>query len=100
MREAHASDEWPMGNHVVVPQPTSMMDRARVAMQFVTATGLLLEVFLDGLNDHFMHAFSVHPQRFFVIDDSGKLSFKATPHEGEYALEDLDRILGSACGTP
>lgn len=93
MREAHASDEWPMGNHVNTLQATSLEERAVTARQFVEATGLTVPVFLDGIADPFMHAFSAHPQRFFIINGDGTLIFKAVPSEGEYEFIDVEHCL-------
>lgn len=98
LREAHASDEWPLGNHVCVQQAKCTEDRARAARDFVAATGLELQVFLDGEGDPFMTLLSAHPQRYFVIDSAGVLHLKATPFEGEYDLSDVDRTLERLCG--
>jgi len=94
IREAHASDEWPMGRHVIVPQPKSMEERIKCAQDFVRATCLKgIDVFIDDISDSFMLNFSAHPQRFFIIDSAGMLKFKATPMEGEYSLADVEEIL-------
>lgn len=99
LSEAHAADEWPMGRHVVVLQHKDIEQRARAAREFVSSTGLMFDdIFLDNMNDAFMHAFSAHPQRFFVIDAGGLLRFKAAPFEGEYTLADVDQALEQVCG--
>ncbi len=54
LREAHASDEWPMGNHVQVARAKSLEDRAAVARKFAEETGLTLPVYLDCFSDQFM----------------------------------------------
>jgi hypothetical protein len=33
--EAHAQDEWPMGDHVLINQPKLLVDRREIARQFV-----------------------------------------------------------------
>lgn len=98
MREAHAMDEWPMGNHVQVSQATTLSERAETARSFVAASGLEVDsVVVDGLDDGFMRLLSAHPQRFFVIDGKGVLRLKATPFEGEYNIEDVDSVLKEVC---
>jgi len=98
LREAHAINEWPMGHHVQVTQATTLVERAETAKRFITATGLSLDsVFVDAVEDKFMHMLSAHPQRFFVIDATGILRLKAAPFEGGYSLDDVDRCLSEVC---
>lgn len=98
LREAHALDEWPMGNHVQVTQAKTLAERAETARRFVAATCLEVDaVFIDGMEDIFTHRFSAHPQRFYVVDDCGVLRLIATPCEGCYSLADVDRALEDVC---
>lgn len=98
LREAHAVDEWPMGNHVQISQAKTLSQRAETARCFVAKAGLEVDaVFVDGLEDGFMHLMSAHPQRFFVVDAQGVLRLKAMPFEGEYSLEDVDCCLSELC---
>jgi len=98
LREAHAMDEWPMGNHVTICQPTTLGERADAAKRFRSSTGLAVDdIYVDGIEDGFMNLFSAHPQRFFVIDGSGTLRLKATPFEGEYSLDHVDACLSDIC---
>lgn len=101
LREAHAMDEWPMGCHVQVSQATTLDDRAESARHFKASTRLQVDaVFIDGLEDGFMHLMSAHPQRFFVVDSTGVLRLKAMPFEGGYSLEDVDRCLSELHALP
>lgn len=93
-------DQWPMGNHVEVLQATTLKERAETARRFIAATGIEVDaVFLDAIDDKFMHLFSAHPQRFFVIDADGVLRLKARPFEGGYSLDDVDRCLSEICAS-
>lgn len=98
LREAHATDEWPMGNHVQVKQARCFQERALAASQFVTATNLTVtSIFVDNEEDKFMHLLSAHPQRFFVIDCQGVLRLKAAPVEGGYDISEVGETLEQLC---
>ena len=49
MGQAHAADEWPLGDHVTVQQPTSLGARLENARGFVKATGFPLPLLVDGM---------------------------------------------------
>lgn len=93
-------DQWPVGNHVQVLQATTLSERADTARRFIEATALKVDsVFVDTIEDKFMHLLSAHPQRFFVIDADGVLRLKATPFEGGYSLDDVDACLSEICAS-
>lgn len=92
-------DQWPMGNHVQLSQAKSLSERAETARRFVETTGLEVDsVFVDTVEDDFMHLLSAHPQRFFVVDATGTLHLKASPFEGAYSLDDVHHSLAKVCG--
>jgi hypothetical protein len=80
--EAHASNEWPLGDHVAVTQPTTLEARLENARGFVRATGFPLPLLVDGMEDTFRDAFAAHPERFFVLSAEGTLLLKGQPLEG------------------
>jgi hypothetical protein len=87
-----------MGKHVQVLQAKTVAERANTARQFVAATGLEVDsVFVDTVDDKFMHTMSAHPQWYYVVDASGVLRLKATPCEGGYDIDDVDRCLAQIC---
>ena len=104
LAEAHAADEWPLGSHVQVVQHQSLRERADTARRFVEATRwdlAAIPVYLDGLENKFMHGFAAHPERFFVFDraegvqaaSSTRLLFSAPGRHGGYRLDDLEDFL-------
>lgn len=98
LSEAHASDEFPLGKHVVIRQHTSLAERADAAKRFVQATGWRLPVYLDGMQNMVSTTLAAHPERFYVFEASStgsKLLFCAPSREGGYRLEDLETFLST-----
>ena len=98
IREAHASDEWPLGVHSYLAQPTRLAERLNAASRFVAATGLAVPVLVDSLSDGFMKRYRAHPMRFFVFHD-GACVWAAQPipdypkFQAGYLLDDCRPVL-------
>jgi len=88
LREAHAQDIWPLGQHVTVQSHKKIDDRISVAREFISANSWRLPTVVDTIEDCFMRTYWAHPERFFAIFD-GKLSFKAQPRNAFYPVSDL-----------
>jgi len=88
--EAHAKDQWPLGNFVVVEQHKTLQDRITMAKKYIKETGWQLEMIVDNMQNQFQWLFWVHPERFYIID-AGKLEYKARPtDQGYYVLQEVD----------
>ncbi|CAG8661457.1 6336_t:CDS:2, partial [Paraglomus occultum] len=69
IREAHASDVWPIGNVVSVKEHRTLDERLAAAREMVKATRLEIPVFADTMDDVFLGLYKPWPFRFFVIVD-------------------------------
>ena len=95
LAEAHAADEWPMGDHVVLDQPKVIEERLGNARAFMEGAALAppLAVFVDSMSNDFLRLFSAHPERYFVIVDR-RLAWKSQPSGlGGYNLDELAQFL-------
>ncbi|KAI9032477.1 hypothetical protein DFJ74DRAFT_764160 [Hyaloraphidium curvatum] len=96
IREAHASDEWPIrsarfardGKPVEVRAHVSLNDRARAAAGFRDAFGFRVPILLDGMDDAFDAAYAPWPIRFFVLQD-GRAEFVSEPVGAEIDVATL-----------
>jgi hypothetical protein len=85
IREAHASDEWPLGDVESHLQPTNEADRLALARRFrdeyVSKSHQVssIPVYVDSMDNKFETAYSVWPERFFIIED-GKFAHIADPY--------------------
>ncbi|CAI2166461.1 1520_t:CDS:2 [Funneliformis geosporum] len=88
IREAHASDVWPIGNIVDVKEHRTLADRLAAAQEMVRETQLEIPVLADTLNDTFLRLYASWPFRFFVIVD-GILKLVGMIKEARYDTTDL-----------
>lgn len=88
--EAHAIDEWPVGDPLKVTQPKTIAERCGVARAFVGEYKLKLPMVVDQMDNNFSNTFAGWPVRFYVVQRENshsewKLSFKAQPdHKNTY----------------
>jgi len=66
--EAHASDQWPLGNHSKYPQHKTIEDRINVALQFQQDFQYRAELYVDTIENTFNNLYSVWPERGFVVE--------------------------------
>ena len=85
--EAHAADEWPVGNKVsFCEQPKTLDERVKLANQFVRQHGLRAPLLVDTMNNCFQKSFSAWPFRFYAVTrtqsslhSQWRVTFKAQP---------------------
>jgi hypothetical protein len=88
IREAHASDVWPIGDVVSVKEHRTLSDRLAAANVMVKETKLEIPVLADTMDDTFLKLYAPWPFRFFVIVD-GIMILVGMPKEGYYDTIDL-----------
>ncbi|CAG8654611.1 15959_t:CDS:2 [Dentiscutata heterogama] len=92
IKEAHASDVWPIGNIVEVKEHRTLSDRLAAAREMVKKTQLEIPVLADTMDDTFLKLYSPWPFRFFVVVD-GILRLVGMPKEARYDTTDLVECL-------
>lgn len=99
--EAHAIDEWPVGDPLKVTQPKTIAERCGVARAFVGEYKLKFPMVVDQINNNFSDKFAGWPVRFYVVQRTDeekqgqwKLVFKAQPdHKNTY--DSVPKLLDS-----
>jgi len=87
--EAHAQDQWPLGQHVCVLQHKDVDERRHIAGAFCETVDYKIHMVVDDISNNFMNAYWGHPERFYIINE-GKLALKAQPtDDGWYIYEDI-----------
>ncbi|CAG8719959.1 5122_t:CDS:2 [Dentiscutata heterogama] len=94
IREAHASDVWPIGNIVDVKEHRTLSDRLTAAREMVKKTHLEIPVLADTMDNNFLKLYSPWPFRFFVVVD-GILKLVGMPKEARYDTTDLVECLNN-----
>lgn len=92
--EAHASDEWPIGNAVSVAQHTSLKQRlhAARALQHTLQPHTAIRILVDTIEDTFNKTYSSWPTRAWIIKH-GVVRHKSDPGNGNGSkinIEDLE----------
>jgi len=66
--EAHASDVWPLGNQVCVPQHNTIEDRIKVAKeQLIEKRDCKVPILVDSMDNQFDNKYHGWPERFYII---------------------------------
>jgi len=68
--EAHACDEWPLGNFECVKKPKTQEERIAAAQYFVDKYGLKIPVLVDNMDNAFDNVFAAWPERWFLLHKS------------------------------
>jgi len=106
--EAHASDEWPIGDWLhptacPLKQPVSLAERREAARVFVRELEWPFEVFVDSMSDGFEDAFAAWPLRFYLVTTDGKtLAHIAHPRPNSYgySVSDLSAAIEATLAAP
>src|SRR5262244_4203579 len=61
---------------VVVKQPKTKSERVKVANHCCTALQMSMPVLVDEIDDRVGHAYSGMPDRLYVIDRDGRVTYK------------------------
>jgi len=78
IREAHAVDEWPLGDHVVVKQHKEIQERIDIAKEMIDKLGYKIPLVVDSIENEFAEKYSIWPERFYVINEN-KVKFSSVP---------------------
>lgn len=86
--EAHAQNEWPVGDPLLILQPVSNAERLGIARQFARDYQLPpnLPVLVDTIDNLFCVQYSAWPIRFFVLEHGGDSQFGIVPPEPSVAF--------------
>lgn len=102
--EAHATDEWPIGNlpaGTELKQHTSLEGRIAAAKMFQATQKLhsAMKLFIDPMDNSFNQTYQSWPTRAWVISaNERKIVYKSMPGDGSGSrqcvnLEELSRVL-------
>lgn len=99
--EAHARDQWPMGETIsCVDQPTTLEQRLVNAQQCQRDCQFEVPMLVDNMDNQFHLTYGSWPFRFYVIHHN-QLVFKAQPDENtfEYDINQLDNWINNFYST-
>jgi len=93
--EAHASDVWPLGKHVSIPDHKTLKDRQNAAALMRDTFQCPLPILIDSMSNLFDNGYAVWPERYFIIHNY-KMKLIAVPNkETGYDRKELSYLLGT-----
>lgn len=90
--EAHAQDEWKLGNRVNINQHKTLEERIQAAKSFVQDTNFKIPMVVDSMENLFDKEYAVWPDRYFIVHN-GKMTFIPSPGNYGYDRGDLEFTL-------
>jgi hypothetical protein len=97
IKEAHPEDEWQSENNVkqdvVYPQPQTFEARMELAKDFVDRMGVETETLVDDIRNTAMACYAAWPERIYVIDKSGHITYKGGVGPFYFKPEALKEVL-------
>jgi type I thyroxine 5'-deiodinase len=102
IKEAHPEDEWQMDANekesVCYPQPRTLSQRLAIANDFVRRFDYRVPLFVDRMDDGANALYAGWPERFYVIDENGRIAYKGKPGPFGYRPEEVERWLTARFG--
>ena len=81
VREAHPTDGWRMESNdrvgIAFAQPRGLGERTTLAHQCSARLEINMPLVVDAMDDHVGHAYSGMPDRLYVIDRDGVITYKS-----------------------
>lgn len=82
--EAHAKNEWKLGDLVNINQHETLEDRIAAAKAFVNDMQYQIPVVVDSMSNAFDKVYAVWPDRFFIIENG---TMQLVPSPGTYGYD-------------
>jgi type I thyroxine 5'-deiodinase len=97
IREAHPEDEWQMTSNekenVCYAQPKTLAQRLAIANDFVKRFHYDVPLVVDPIENPANAAYAGWPERFYIIEESGKIVYKGKPGPFGYHPEEVESWL-------
>lgn len=91
IQEAHPEDGWQVPHNldddVVFYQPKSIQERAEIAQTCMLKLDLTMPTLLDDMDNSTDTAYAALPERLYVIDRLGKVTFQCGPGPWGFDIE-------------
>ena len=99
VREAHPLDEWQMDSNVredvCYPQPHSLKDRLAIANDFTRRFHYPIPLLVDTMADTGNRLYAAWPERLYVIEPGGRISYRGGLGPFDYKPEEVRRLLAA-----
>jgi hypothetical protein len=97
VREAHPDDGWQVQANIkdklVYNDPTTIEERRKVARDFARQFKVSLPILIDTLDDKLEGIFAAWPDRIYVLDRDGKVTYKGKPGPFGFKVNEAEEAL-------
>lgn len=97
IKEAHPEDEWQMDANedegVCYPQPRTLAQRVAIANDFVKRFRYEAPIAVDDMDNRADQLYAGWPERFYIIDEDGRIVFKGKPGPFGFHPEEVESWL-------
>ncbi|MCA1582162.1 MAG: hypothetical protein LC796_12395 [Acidobacteria bacterium] len=97
IREAHPEDEWQMTSNekenVCYAQPKTLAQRLAIANDFVKRFHYDVPLAVDPIENPANAAYAGWPERFYIVEESGRIVYKGKPGPFGYHPEEVESWL-------
>jgi type I thyroxine 5'-deiodinase len=97
IKEAHPEDEWQMESNekenVCYPQPKTTQQRVAIANDFVRRFEYPMPMLIDPIENPANDLYAGWPERFYIIDEQGKIVYKGEPGPFGFHPEEVEAWL-------
>ena len=97
IKEAHPEDEWQMDSNekenVCYPQPKTLADRLAIANDFVKRFDYDVPIAVDDMGNDANETYAGWPERFYIIEESGKIVYKGEPGPFGFKPDEVEEWL-------
>ncbi len=103
IKEAHPSDDWASrvnSKISYIKDPTSYFERAQVANTCMAQLEINLPCLVDNMENQTARAYRAWPDRLFVVDKDGKLSYVGKPGPFGFLPREMEEVLKNEVGSP
>jgi hypothetical protein len=102
VREAHPTDEWQMKSNVkddvCYAQPKNLEQRVYIANDFIKRYKYPVPFGIDDMSNAAEGAYSAWPERLYVIDENGRISYKGGNGPFKYDPKEVRSWLAARYG--
>ena len=104
IREAHPSDAWQMRSNiedkVVFASPKTIEEKGNLAHLCVTKLGIQFPALIDNFDGATETAYTGWPDRLYLIDRTGRVSYKSKPGPFGFQPEELAAAMHTELSAP
>ena len=93
IREAHAIDGWDIGSENRVNDPQTLAQRQHIAGQCEMTLEYGIRTYVDEMDDAVMTAYAAWPERLYLVDLSGYITYAGAPGPGGFSPAELKEAI-------